>query len=279
MIVNSIRLLFVIPICISFGDVSKLLNPISISSNISNDPSSRVKSSALIAPRSISLDSSRFHNQSQSASVISLDISEVERNLSNALQNRYQSGGTISVKLTRHWSALSVSPNYILKIVDCMPDELSASSFIRFEVWDEGKLVIKSGEPVRIAHFVDVYVAKKKLPRGTNLSSEAFTTHSVDMLRQHAGAVPAVSSLSSFELSNSVNVGAPLKWSNLTKVNLVKRGEIVDVFASGGGIYITMKGVCLDDGVQGGTVRIKNLSSDKEFHAKVLNQNSVKVNL
>ena len=99
------------------------------------------------------------------------------------------------------------------------------------------------------------------------------------MLRQHAGAVPSVSSLSSFELSNSVNVGAPLKWSNLAKINLVKRGEVVDVFASGGGIYITMKGVCLDDGVQGGTVRIKNLSSDKEFHAKVLNQNSVKVNL
>ena len=40
-----------------------------------------------------------------------------------------------------------------------------------------------------------------------------------------------------------------------------------------------MKGVSLDNGVQGGTVRIRNLSSDKEFQAKVLNRNSVKVNL
>ena len=99
------------------------------------------------------------------------------------------------------------------------------------------------------------------------------------MLRKHAGAVPASSSLTSYELSSSVNVGSPLKWNNLNKINLVKRGEVVDVFAAGDGIYITMKGVCLDDGVQGGTVRIKNLSSDKEFHAKVLNKNSVKVNL
>jgi len=62
-------------------------------------------------------------------------------------------------------------------------------------------------------------------------------------------------------------------------VNLVKKGEVVDVFASGGGIYITMKGVSLDNGVQGGVVRVRNLTSDREFQAKVLNQNSVKVNL
>jgi flagella basal body P-ring formation protein FlgA len=59
----------------------------------------------------------------------------------------------------------------------------------------------------------------------------------------------------------------------------VRKGEIVDVFASGGGIYISMKGVSLDNGVQDGIVRIRNLSSDKEFQAKVLNRNSVKVNL
>ena len=53
----------------------------------------------------------------------------------------------------------------------------------------------------------------------------------------------------------------------------------MDVFASGKGIYVTMKGMALEDGVEGGLVKIKNLSSDKTFHAKVLNENSVKVHL
>ena len=70
------------------------------------------------------------------------------------------------MKLTRSWAPLKVSSKLYLKIIDCMPDELAASSFIRFEIWDEGKLVIKSGGPVRVSHFVDVYVAKKKLLRG-----------------------------------------------------------------------------------------------------------------
>ena len=58
----------------------------------------------------------------------------------------------------------------------------------------------------------------------------------------------------------------------------VHRGDVVDVFASGGGIFITMKGVS-EDGVQGGMIKIFNITSDKEFFAKVLNKNSVKVNL
>jgi flagella basal body P-ring formation protein FlgA len=53
----------------------------------------------------------------------------------------------------------------------------------------------------------------------------------------------------------------------------------VDVFAAGNGIYVSMKGMALEDGVEGSFVRVKNLSSDKEFHAKVLNENSVKVHL
>ena len=42
-----------------------------------------------------------------------------------------------------------------------MPDELAPSSFIRFELWDEGKLVGKFGEPFRLSHVVDVMVLQE----------------------------------------------------------------------------------------------------------------------
>jgi len=51
------------------------------------------------------------------------------------------------------------------------------------------------------------------------------------------------------------------------------------VFASGNGIYVTMKGIALEPGVKDSTVRVKNISSEKEFRAKVLDGNSVKVHL
>ena len=40
-----------------------------------------------------------------------------------------------------------------------------------------------------------------------------------------------------------------------------------------------MKGMALENGVEGGVDSIKNLSSDKIFKAKVLTENSVKVHL
>ena len=274
--------LLVLPFCISFGDVSKFLNPLSISSPQSNKKIILgTKSSALISPNS-NISSSPSLNKGfefDQKHKINLTSSEIERKLGQTLQYRYQCGGMVSAKLTRVWQAIEVSPNYIVKIIDSMPDELSPSSFVRFEIWDQGKLVMKYGEPLRIAHFVDVFVAKNKLVRGSDLSNESFAIQPVDILRHNAGAVPATNSLAGYELSSSVNVGAALKWNNLSKVNLVRKGEIVDVFASGGGIYISMKGVSLDNGVQDGIVRIRNLSSDKEFQAKVLNRNSVKVNL
>ena len=160
-----------------------------------------------------------------------------------------------------------------------MPDELSASSFIRFEVWDQGKLVSRHGEPFRLAHIVDVMVLREPLTRGQVPTGDKLTTQPVDLLRGNSDAIPANTSLEGFQMANSVSIGSPLKWSNLSKVNLVHRGDVVDVFASGGGIFITMKGVSLEDGVQGGMIKVRNITSDKEFFAKVLNKNSVKVNL
>ena len=101
----------------------------------------------------------------------------------------------------------------------------------------------------------------------------------MDILKQHAGSVPSQSRLAGYQLSANIKADSPLKWSNLSKVTLVKKGQIVDVFASGNGIYVTMKGMALSDGVEGGVVNVRNLSSEKQFPAKVLNENSVKVHL
>ena len=101
----------------------------------------------------------------------------------------------------------------------------------------------------------------------------------MDVLKQHVGAVPSGTDLKGYELGVNLRENSLLKWNHLTKVALVKKGEIVDVFASGNGIYISMKVMALENGVEGGIVKVRNLSSDKEFQAKVLNEKSVKVQL
>ena len=257
------------------ADVGRFLEPIQIGPK-PEKARYLVKSSALISPRP-----SRPEVQQALPRPVSvvLDRELMEARLSEALAHRFQASGKVAAFLTREWRNVRSSPNFIVKIKDCSPDELTSSSFVRFSIWDQGKELGSFAEPVRMAHYVEVFYSKAPLVRGTRLSSSGLSSRLVDVLKQHAGSVPAQSSLAGYQLSANIKANAPLKWSNLSKVTLVRKGQIVDVFASGNGIYVTMKGMALGDGVAGGVVNIRNLSSDKEFPAKVLNENSVKVHL
>ena len=211
--------------------------------------------------------------------VINLDRETLEKSLGESISHRYQASGKVVAFLTRAWTPLKVSSNFILKISDSSPDQLSPSVFTRFSIWDSGKLIGNFAEPLRLGHYVDVLFSKSPVHRGARLSNVELNKRPVDILKQYAGAVPAGSNINGYQFANNIKANSPIKWNLLSKVTLVKKGQIVDVFASGNGIYVTMKGMALENGVAGGDVTVKNLSSKKEFQAKVLNENSVKVHL
>lgn len=257
------------------GEVGRFLEPITFGHNkvIKEE---FVKASGFVVP----VQNSKLREvQYIPASQVTIDRLLVEKKLSEVLAHRYQASGKVSVFLTRDWQSFEVGSNFIIKINDCMPDELVSSTFVRFSVWDQGKLLGDFAEPVRLAHYVDVFFSDKQFSRGARLDGSMFTARPVDVLKQFAGAVPASSKLTGYQLSSNVKPNAAIRWNQLSKVTLVQKGKVVDVFASGNGIYVTMKGMALESGVEGGLVKIKNLSSDKIFHAKVLNENSVKVHL
>ena len=259
------------------ADIGRFIEPIQIAPK-TPVPTVRyvVKSSAFVSPHA---SNPQTQEAAPVADSILIDRQLMEKRLGEALAHRFQTSGRVSAFLTREWVNCRSSSNFIVKIKDCSPDELTPSTFVRFSIWDQGKELGRYAEPIRMAHFVEVFYSKAPLVRGTRLDSTNLSTRLVDVLKKHAGSVPSQSRLSGYQLDANLKANSPLKWSNLSKVVLVRKGQIVDVFASGNGIYVTMKGMALDDGVEGGVVTVKNLSSDKKFPAKVLNENSVKVHL
>jgi flagella basal body P-ring formation protein FlgA len=191
----------------------------------------------------------------------------IEKMLADSIKHRFQASGEIVVNLTSSWESISIETNSILKLSDVSPDELSSSSFVRFSLWDSGAKVGDFSCPAR------------SIQVGSKLLKEDFKLQKVDVLKQHANSVPSSTNISSFQLDTYLAANTPLKWNNLSKANLIKKGQVIDVFASGKGIYVTMKGLALENGSLDSFVKVRNLSSDKEFHAKVLSENSVKVSL
>ena len=252
-----------------FGGVERFIKPVSIKKE-------EYKVSAFFANKP---HQSHGYLSERRDEFTQLDAGRLEAELGNMLKYRYQVDGDVVVSLTREWQPFKVSGNFLLKLNSCSPDELSPSSYLRFSVWDEGAKLGDFSIPVKVAHLKEVYFSKKAMFPGMRLNKDLFKNCKVDVLKQHANTVQANANLASFETSSSIRANSPLKWNNLTKVTLINKGKVIDVFASGNGIFVTMKGLALEDGVEGSFVKVRNLSSDKEFHAKVLNENSVKVHL
>ncbi len=277
---SLLLLTFTLPLCL-MGDVSRFLDPIMVKpSRVKPNFIINQKASASIAPPySKDRPISDLASNDQVLEKVLLTREMLESKLGELLGYRYQASGKVVAYVTRKWKPISLSGNFILKIRDCMPDSLSPSTFVRFAIWDNGSSFGEFGEPIRMSHFLNCFYTKNLASRGSKLLSQNFTDRPVDVLKQHVGAVPSGTDLKGYELGVNLRENSLLKWNHLTKVALVKKGEIVDVFASGKGIYISMKGMALENGVEGGIVKVRNLSSDKEFQAKVLNEKSVKVQL
>ncbi len=277
---NLLFLLSIQPLSL-MGDVSRFLDPIRIKpSQVQPSFTINQKTTALIAP--LYLEGRTFPEFSSSdreVKEVFLTREMLEFKLGELLGYRYQASGKVVAYVTRQWTPIRLSGNFILKIRDCIPDILSPSTFVRFTIWDHGSNIGEFAEPIRMSHFLNCLYTKNLSARGSKLLSQNFSDRPVDVLKQHAGAVPSGTDLKGYELAVNLRDNSILKWNHLTKVALVKKGEIVDVFASGNGIYISMKGMALENGVEGGIVKVRNLSSEKEFQAKVLNEKSVKVQL
>jgi len=70
---------------------------------------------------------------------------------------------------------------------------------------------------------------------------------------------------------------APLRSDQLEKVPLVKPGQLVTIVAENEHIRITVTGKAKSAGAEGDTITVQNLSSFKEFPARVLDAGTVQI--
>ena len=224
-----------------------------------------------------SIPSSYTASNSKVKGLITLDAELLEKKIASALSHRYQAAGHVLARLSREWKPLNVPVDWKFKFQQSIPDELSSNAFLRFSISSDGVDIGEWGYPVKCSQMVDVAVAKVPLNRGSRITPDLFSSSVMDALGLGANCVLSDARLNGYQVASSLKPGTVLKWSHLSKITLVRKGQVVNVFASGKGIFVEMKGQAMEDGVEGSFVRIRNISSNREFQAKVLNENSVKV--
>ena len=272
-------ILFYIFSSLCFGGIERFLAPVSFELMKQDAIPAKKKVSAYISKPLYYAGQESISSTDSPSMHIDLDTPLLESKIGEILKHRFQARGEVKVYLNRSWNTLKVGPNFLVNLKSCSPDTLSPSNYLKIELWNEGMKLGEYSLSVKVAHLEEVYFSNKTLERGSRLRTDFFIVRKVDTLKQYANSVVVGANLKGYEISSPIRQDIPLKWNHLSKLTLINKGSVIDVFAAGNGIYVSMKGIALEDGVEGSYVRVKNLSSQKEFHAKVLNENSVKVHL
>jgi len=129
----------------------------------------------------------------------------------------------------------------------------------------------------KVSVFDKIVVAKKRLKRGDLLDGDAIALEERDIAALSTAVIRDDSLALGKEAKTFIPQGnAVYEWM-IKDRPMVKKEDKVNVIAGSQNLTVNAKGISLDDGLMGQTIRIKNPVSGKEFTAVVTGTEEVTV--
>jgi flagella basal body P-ring formation protein FlgA len=208
------------------------------------------------------------------------DLTEVD--LVDAVQKdllrRFPSLGELKVFLTRPWKPVPLpAGDFFAECLQLPGNGLQSNMNFTVRVVSAGKIVGEFPIQSRVELWQDVWVSSQRLDKGTVLDRGMLNSVRVDALREYVSPLTVDQDYLGFEVSQPLQAGRPLTRRDIVEKTVVKRGQLVEAVAAEGGIKIRMRAMAMEAGPAGAVIRVKNVDSQKEFVAQVLNENQVQV--
>jgi len=219
----------------------------------------------------------------EGAEVESLESSEVYRFdsaaqvmvISQALRSYYNIDTPILLSSVQVLETLNDLPERV-EILDA-PSNLSSNMLLKVRFMKGDKAVGDVIGSFRAKQFGEALVAKRSVRSNSEISQDDFVVEQVDLLDQRESLVPLDADLSQYQTTLSIPSGRALTWNVLKSRPLVHKGDYVEVVASSGALKITSKAMALSDAGLNEIVTLRNLSSHRQFQAKVINENLAQI--
>jgi len=137
--------------------------------------------------------------------------------------------------------------------------------------------VVEKNLPLRLVveARTEMAVASRQLLAGTVLSRDDLQLQRRDVAQAGGLHVSSIEDVVGMKLKSTVRSGAPLRSNQLDKVPVVRSGQLVSIVAESTGFKITVTGRAKSSGGIGDLIRVENMSSHREFPARVLDSATV----
>lgn len=199
----------------------------------------------------------------------SLSREQVLTELTRQLTDRFQIRGDLQLELLRPWVAPTpVLGGIEIEIIEC-PGRLTSSLLLHVRLQNAGRSLGDQMLSLRAQVFRDVYVIRTPLERDAAFDPSQMDTRRVDVLRER-DTVATGDCEGDFTFAMSVPAGRLLTWRDLAKRALVRKGQVIEVAAVDGTMTITTKALAMENGAAGDSIKVRNLTTKKDFTAYVV---------
>lgn len=121
----------------------------------------------------------------------------------------------------------------------------------------------------------EMVVAARQLLAGTVLAADDLLLQKREVAQAGGLHVRQIDAVVGKKLKSTVRSGAPVKSNQLANVPVIRSGQLVTIVAENTGFRIAVTGRAKSSGGVGDLVRVENLSSRKEFSARVVDATTV----
>jgi len=187
----------------------------------------------------------------------------------------------VSLASRSHWDPIKIKEgsNWDLVLSNPFVPDARGRWYPSIELLVDEESKLKRRLTVNVALYRELWQVDQHLKQGALLDPAQLVSTVRDIYSLTVVAIPGSELLEGYELVRAVNSGSLLKWSDLRKQPAVRKNSLVDVFAQSGGISIRMRGRCMENGVAGEYVTVRNMDTNREFNAYVMGAGMVKFEL
>jgi flagella basal body P-ring formation protein FlgA len=162
--------------------------------------------------------------------------------------------------------------------VEPLPNATPRGNFpVKVTFFKDGLALRNVNLALRIDVYRNVLVARERINRSEALTPDMFTLARREVSQLHYDPVVSTEELRDMCAARTIKEGQGLLEPMLTKLELVKRGDMVQIQYNRHGIKLTAAGEAKQAGGRGDLIKVKNLTSNITIIAEVKDDQTVEV--
>ena len=189
--------------------------------------------------------------------------------------------GELELRFARSWIPVPIADEpFSVRVFQLPPSGLTSVMQLKFELAADQEILGSWQIPMEVRLWRQIWVCRQSLKRGQSLGVSDIALERRDVMKVSQDLLPSELDLEQgWQVVDNVNLGQPVLRRSIQPRIIVARGQVVDAFFRDGVMSIGMKAEALENGVPGQMIRVKNMSSHRELRGRVLNDQTVQIQM